>query len=312
MARYLVVAALASILVLQGCADEKAQPFSVGFDSGNMFYQSQSLVNESQKELLNNRSSLYGDTDHDGKMDAVDEDIDNDGVPNLLDAAPLNSKDKNLLPHLKLQVAEQNYFVVLNGMTLTPGQVGFLRRMITLLQKSPNFPAQLKVIALWDWTDEYDNMNGHYDPFWKTIRIRSPKAFKGKNRSFSLILGHELFHAFQWAQTDLYQEFTRQAGWSTDSETDQTVFKDGKFEWTTGNEEELLKLSSLPVGVPTRRSLISPEEHFADSFLFAFLREQNPDWLGRKYFDNIKAYQESENQRWTQQAFKRFFAPVSK
>jgi hypothetical protein len=245
-------------------------------------------------------------------MDAVDADIDNDGVPNLLDAAPLNSKDKNLLPHLKLQAADQTYFVVLNGMKLTSGQIEFLRRTLVFLQKSPDFQAQLRVIALWDWNDKYDNMNGHYDPFWKTIRIRSPQAFKGRNHSFSLVLGHELFHAFQWAQTDLFREFTRQAGWSVNAETDQAVFKDGNFEWTTGNEEELLTLSTLPASIPTRRSLISPEEHFADAFLYAFLREQNPDWIDQKYFDNLKAYQESENQRWTQQAFKRFFALPSK
>jgi hypothetical protein len=277
-----------------------------------MFYNAQSRVNESQIELVNNRSALYSDTDQDGKLDALDEDIDNDGVPNLLDAAPFNSKDKNLLPHLKLQVTGQTYFLVLNGMTLTPSQVEYLRHTILFLQKSPKFSAQLKVIALWNWTDEYDNMNGHYDPFWKTIRIRAPQEFKGKNRSFSLVLAHELFHAFQWAQPELASELNQHVGWSTDAETDQATFKAEHFEWVTGNEEDLLKLTSVPAGVPTRRSLISPEEHFADAMLFAFLKERNPDWIDRKYFDNLQAYKESENQKWTYQVFKRFFALPSK
>ncbi|MNL21565.1 hypothetical protein D3C87_1428620 [compost metagenome] len=197
-------------------------------------------------------------------------------------------------------------------MTLTPSQVENLRRTILVLQKSPNFSAQLKVIALWDWTDEYDNMNGHYDPFWKTIRVRAPQDFKGKNRAFSLVLTHELFHAFQCAEPELAAELSLKAGWSTDPETEQTTFTEGRFNWVTGNEEDLLKLPGLPVGVPTRRSLISSEEHFADAMLFAFLRERNPDWIDHKYFDNLKAYKESENQKWTYQVFKRFFALPAK
>lgn len=260
---------------------------------------------------MNNRSSLYGDSDQDGKMDALDEDIDNDGVPNLLDAAPFNPKDRNLLPHLKLQLAGQNYFVVLNGMTLTPSQVEYLRRTLLFLQKSPNFTTQLKVIALWDWTNEYDNMNGHYDPFWKTIRIRAPQAFT-KIRMFSLVLTHELFHAFQWAEPKFADELNLKAGWSKNPESEQEVFTAGPFAWVTGNEDDLLKLSTLPTEVPTRRSLISSEEHFADAMLFAFLRERNPDWIDRSYFDNLKAYKESENQKWTYQVFKRFFALPSK
>lgn len=306
-----LVAAIASILFLQGCAEEKAQPFSVGFTAGPMFYESQ-LVQPQHKDLVDNRAAYFGDRDSDGLLDVLDPDLDGDGVPNLLDKAPFDPNIKEMLPHLKLEVAKKSYYVVLNDAKLAASEVDSLHRMLLFLQKSPSFSDQLQVIAIWDWTDEYDNMNGHYDPFWKTIRIRAPQAFKGKSRTFSKILGHELFHAFQKAEPALYEKWIEKVGWSLDYQTDMSAFTSGSFKWVTGSEDDLLYLRHLPDGVPTRRSLISPEEHFADSFLYAYLRQRNPDWIDEKYFDNLKAYKESENQKWTYQVFKRFFALPSK
>lgn len=310
MGRQYLVAALALVL-LQGCAPERSQPSVSGFDSGHMFYLNQTLVNtETQKELVNSRSALYGDTDQDGLIDAYDSDIDNDGVANLLDESPFDSRNQNTLPHLNLKVGESNYAVVLNGSALTAAQIERLRGTLFFLQKSKTFPSNLKIIALWDWTDEYDSMNGHYDPYWKTIRIRDPKAFRGGNRQFQMILTHELFHAFQVGEPKLYEAFMTKMGWSL--QDDASIYHAPGFHWVTGNEEDLLSLKKLPIGVPTRRSLIGPEEHFADALLYAYIQERNPDWITSAYFDNLKAYRESEAQKWTQKAFKKVFAPLAK
>lgn len=259
-----------------------------------------------QEQLENAELSLNDDLDRDETIDRLDQDIDGDGILNLVDQAPFDAKEINqdldrdgipdwvdysidntlienttrVTADLQKEIFDQYQVYVISDHTLwSETELRFIKAELAagVFSKFKGLNSFTPVIVKTVNSNPENLEFGRYHPFWKTILIDS------RTESLEEIFLHEAFHALRHFDSSIYDSFMKRSGWTTDEGLYETVYV---FNSPENPQNENIEISEFDLNhnltevtkkltgpwFPTEYSKLGPEEMFAECGVATLLK----------------------------------------